>query len=341
MYCPYCGVDHDDATVVKSVEHVIPFGLGGSDALTMFTCDTANNNLGSSVDAPFMDFFPIQAKRFFLGLESTKGNAPVLDLGGKGWIDGKETPISYRITAESKELKVAKPSVVKTLGENGQENWQVSGDPAKVMEILKGKVRKQMAAGKTVTLEDGTLLTLDNIDQIFAARTTTTINPSVLKTLHYNHLISIRFFSKVALAMGHLYLGERFSRSAHADALRRNMNAETMDAVTQVGRVWPQTEHVEHLLQWCARPASHTVAIMDGDTPMLLVSLFGEIGGMIPLAPLPTDRLPMFSDNGKVWRIALPSRELTTFSIPELVVERMKILRGNAAEDEAEPTVRE
>lgn len=128
MYCPYCGVDHD-ATVVESVEHIIPYGLGGSDALTILTCDKANNDLGSSVDAPFMDFFPIQAKRFFLGLESTKGNAPVLDLGGTGWIDGRETPISYLITGESKELKVGKPTVVKTPGENGQERWKVSGDP--------------------------------------------------------------------------------------------------------------------------------------------------------------------------------------------------------------------
>ncbi len=322
MYCPYCGVDHDDATVVRSEEHIIPYGLGGSDALTMITCDTANNDLGSSVDAPFMDFFPIQAKRFFLGLESTKGSAPVLDLGGTGWIDGKETPISYRITGDSKELKVAKPSVVKTPGENGQEHWQVSGDPAKVMEILKGKVRKQMAAGKTVTLEDGTLLTLDNIGQILAARTTTTINPSVLKKLDYDHLISIRFFSKLALAMGHLYLGETFSRSAHADVLRHNMNAETMDEVTEVGRMWPQTEQVQASLDLFAKPDSHTVAIMDGDMPLLLVSLFGEIGATIRLAPAPSDGKLKFSDKGKVWRIALPSRELTTFSILEMVEAR-------------------
>lgn len=328
MYCPYCGVEHD-ATVVESVEHIIPYGLGGSDALTILTCDKANNDLGSSVDAPFMDFFPIQAKRFFLGLESTKGNAPVLDLGGTGWIGGKETPISYLITGESKQLKVGKPTVVKNPGDKGQEHWQVSGDPVKVMEILKGKVRKQMALGKTITLEDGTLLTLDNIDQIFAERKTTTTNPSVLKTLHYHHLISIRFFSKLALAMGHLHLGQAFSRTAHGDVLRRNMNAQTMEEVTLVGHVWPQTEHMEHVLQWIAREDCHSVAIMDGDTPMLLVSLFGEIGGMIPLAPLPAHRLPTLSDKGKVWRIALPSRELTTFSIPELVVERMKALRGD------------
>jgi hypothetical protein len=125
------------------------------------------------------------------------------------------------------------------------------------------------------------------------------------------------------------------------DVLRRNMSAQTMDEVTLVGRVWPQTEHIEHLLQWISRAECHTIAIMNGDTPILLVSLFGEIGGMIPLVPLPDNRLPMFSDKGKVWRIALSSRELTAFSIPELVVERLKILRGGVAEDEPEPRARE
>jgi hypothetical protein len=62
----------------------------------------------------FMDFFPARSERFFLGLESTKGNQPTLDLGGTGWIDGTEVPISYRISADFKELKIAQPSIVKT-----------------------------------------------------------------------------------------------------------------------------------------------------------------------------------------------------------------------------------
>ena len=76
MYCPYCGTTHDDETVIRSIEHVIPYGLGGSDDLTIITCDRSNNTLGSDVDAPFMDFFPVQCSRFFLGLKSVKGNEP-------------------------------------------------------------------------------------------------------------------------------------------------------------------------------------------------------------------------------------------------------------------------
>jgi hypothetical protein len=32
MYCPYCGIDHDDATIIRSVEHIVPYGIGGSDS---------------------------------------------------------------------------------------------------------------------------------------------------------------------------------------------------------------------------------------------------------------------------------------------------------------------
>src|SRR5438045_3300827 len=144
MYCPYCGTSHDDETVVTSIEHAIPYGLGGSDDLTIITCDLSNNTLGSNVDAPFMDFFPVRSKRFFLGLESAKGHKPTLDLGGAGWIDGKEVPISYLISGDSKELKVEDPKVVRTPMPDGSELWQVSGDPAKVREIVEGRLRKQM-----------------------------------------------------------------------------------------------------------------------------------------------------------------------------------------------------
>ena len=77
-----CGTTHDDETVVASIEHIVPYGIDGSDRLTITICRESNNDLGSEVDAPFMDFFPVRSKRFFLGLESTKGNPPTLDLNG-------------------------------------------------------------------------------------------------------------------------------------------------------------------------------------------------------------------------------------------------------------------
>jgi hypothetical protein len=135
MYCPYCGTDHEDDAIPFSKEHVVPYAIGGSNGLIIFTCAISKNNLGSKVDAPFMTSFPVASKRFFLGLESHNGNPPTFDLGGTGWVDDKEVPISYLISATTKELKIARPNIIRAPREDGSEQWHVSGDPAEVRRI--------------------------------------------------------------------------------------------------------------------------------------------------------------------------------------------------------------
>jgi hypothetical protein len=330
MYCPYCGITHDDATVVTSVEHIIPYGLGGSDDLTIITCDRSNNTLGSDVDAPFMDFFPVRSKRFFLGLKSTKGNEPTLDLGGTGWIDGNEAPISYLISSDSKELKIAEPKIVKTRKSEGSEHWQVSGDPAKVREIIEGKLRKQMKLGKTMTLQDGSPLRLEDLDKLFAENETVKQNPSVLKTIPFDYLMPIRFFSKLALAMGYLHFGETFSRSSVGETLRRHMTVEKWEDVRLPGAVWPETDSVKCILQVIAKEDHHVIAIMDGEPPALLVSLFGEYGAFLPFGDLAEGRYPITSGEGRVWRIQLPDRKLSRLTMSALIAERSEETRRRA-----------
>lgn len=322
MYCPYCGITHDNKTVVSSIEHVIPYGLGGSDDLTIITCDRSNNSLGSDVDAPFMEFFPVQSQRFFLGLESTKGNKPTLDLGGTSWIDGKEVPISYLISGDRKELMIAEPKIVKTPNSDGSEYWQISGAPAKVREIIEGKLRKQMKLGKTMTLQDGSNLHMEDIDKLFTGNATVIQNPSVLKTIQFDYLISIRFFSKLALAMGHLHIGEKFSRSSIGETLRRHMTVEKLEDVKLPGAIWPQTDSVKSMLQVIAKEDHHVIAIMDGKPPVLLVSLFGVYDAFLPLGELAEGQYPTASGEGTVWRIELPVRKLSRLTMSALIVER-------------------
>jgi hypothetical protein len=332
LYCPYCGIDHDD-TIVKSIEHVVPYSLGGSDELTIITCDKSNNDLGSDVDAPFANFFPVQGKRFFLGLESTKGNSPTLDLGGTGWIDGKEVAISYVISGGRKELKIATPQIVKRPTFDGNEHWQIFGDPAKVREIIAGKLQKQTKLGKTTTLQDGRILRLEDLDKLFAENEKITKDPSVLKTIQPDYyLISIRFFSKLALAIGHLHLGETFSRSPMGDLLRRHMKVTTMEEVRLRGAIWPETSSVKAMIQIIAKEDHHALAIMDGEPPALLVSLFGEFDAFIPLGELAQGRYPKASSEGTVWRIELPSRKVTMLTMGNVMVERSEEARRKTLE---------
>jgi len=323
MYCPYCGSTHDDETVATSIEHVIPYALGGSDDLTIVTCDRSNNTLGSEVDAPFIDFFPVRCKRFFLGLASAKGNEPTLDLGGTGWIGGEEVPVSRLISADHDELKIAKPRIVKAPNPDGSERWDVSGDPALVRGIVEGKLRKQMKLGKTTTLHDGTTLRLEDLDKLCAENEAVTQDPSVLKTIAFDRLVPIRFFSKLALAMGHLHFGEAFSRSVTAERLRRHMTVTRPEDVGRLGVIWPET-HSIRTLQVIARKDHHVIAIMDAEPPVLLVSLFGELDAFIHLGEAPEGRLPTASVEGTVWLLELPSRKLSRFKMTDWLRECRK-----------------
>ena len=332
MYCPYCGITHEDETVVTSIEHVIPYAIGGSNDLTIVTCKRSNNTLGSDVDAPFMNFFPVRCDRFFLGLKSADRRQPILDLGGIGCIEGKEVPISYVVSGDNKELKIARPNVLKTPSADGNEQWQVSGDPNEVCEIIRGKLRKQIKLGKTITLQDGSILREEDIDKRFAENVIVTQNPSVLKTIDFDYLMSIRFFSKLALAMGHLQFGEKFSRSSTGKTLRRHMTVQSLEDVTLAGAVWPQTDSVKRMLELIAKKDHHVIAIMDGEPPAILVSLFGTYDAFLPLGELTEERLPTNTSEGTVWRIELPSRSLSRFTMLDLIAERSEEARREARE---------
>jgi hypothetical protein len=193
MYCPYCGVDYDEATADRSVEHIIPYGLGGSDKLTILCCKKCNNDLGSKIDAPFMESFIVSSKRFLLGLRSHNGNPVTLDLGGTANIDQKEVQFTHEISGNAKKFGIARPTVTKTPQGDGRELWQVFGDPAQVREIIERVVRKKVALGKELTLDDGTPLRLENLDSVVAEKKTSFVNPSVVKTIKHDYLDFHRF----------------------------------------------------------------------------------------------------------------------------------------------------
>jgi hypothetical protein len=310
-----------------TIEHIVPFAMGGSDSFTITTCHASNSNLGSTVDAPFLDFFPVRSKRFFLGLESTSGNQPSIDLGGMGTIENKEVPISYFIQGDTKELKIAKPSIVKSKNADGTERWQVSGDPAQVRQIIEGKLRKQSNLGKTLTSDEGKVLELKDLDALFSGRELITENPAVVKTIHFDPTMPVRFFAKLALAVAHYHLGEAFSRSEAAERLRKHIDVTDYSFVSLSGAIFPYVDGIQGLLSVVGRPYYHTIAIVDGSPRFFIASLFGEFGALIQLDE-PTEGAPSQTDgHGTVWRIELPSRKLHKMTMNDLYDEREAVLQ--------------
>jgi hypothetical protein len=309
MYCVYCGMNHDES-VAFTDEHVVPYALGGSNALTIRACRESNNALGGLVDKPFIEIFPVRTNRFLFGLSATDGTEPTLDLGGKSQIHGKDVPVAYTITKNSKQLKIAAPTVTKSAA-GDWEHWIVSGDPEQVRQIIEGKLKSLKAKGKQMKNEAGEVLDLEDVDMLLSTSRVEHVNPSVLKTIDVNTLVCVRFFVKLALSTGHYVLGESFSRSVGADMLRRAMHAKDLETA-RIPRafIWPNIGGDEALFAWFRREDSHVLGVLQGEPSILVASLFGSYNAFIPLGPLEEGKTPKISDDGRILQIELPSRML-------------------------------
>jgi hypothetical protein len=309
MFCAYCGKNHDES-VRFTTEHVVPFAIGGSNAFTIRVCDTSNNSLGGLVDKPFIETFLVRSQRFFLGLSGTDGTEPTLDLGGKKQIDGKETDVTYLIrTDDSKQLKIASPTVTKTTVED-EERWSVSGDPTDVRRILEGKLKSLTADGKQMRDADGNVLGLDNLDAFLAASDVKTLDPSILKRFQFDWVEFVRFFSKLALATGHYVLGESFSRSARAEVLRNAMYTKDVQEAGIPGtHIWPYAQAAEKVLAPFRKENSHVLGVLNTEPPVFVTSLFGSFDAAVALGEPEMANASSASCSGRIFQIALPSRE--------------------------------
>lgn len=309
MFCAYCGENHDES-VLFTKEHVVPYAIGGSNAFTIRVCDTSNNSLGGLVDKPFIETFIVRSQRFFLGLSGTDGTEPTLDLSGKTQINGKEKDVTYLIrTDNSKQLKIASPSVTKTPTADG-EQWYVSGDPASVRRIVEGKLKSLMAEGKQMKDADGNVLGPDNLEAFVAASDVKTLNPSILKRLHFDWLEFVRFFAKLAIATGHYVSGESFSRSAWAEILRKAMHAkDPAEASIPGAHIWPYAQAAEKVLAPFRKDNSHVLGVLNTEPPVFVASLFGSFDATIALGEPERANVSSASCSGRVFHITLPSRE--------------------------------
>jgi hypothetical protein len=330
MYCVYCGKDHDESVPITR-EHIVPYSIGGANAFCIQVCADSNSSLGGLVDKPFIESFVVRSKRFFFGLLGTDGTEPTLDLSGQGVIGGREVAVTYRITSNDKQLRIASPTVEKKTVPEG-EQWSLSGDPESVKAILLGKLTSVQAKGGQITDLGGTVLDASNVDPFLKATLSTTLSPDIVKTIHFDYLQFRRFFAKLALAAGHYALGEPFSRSGHAQVLRQTMSAQNpKEAEIPGSRIWPDIEGGAEVFQHFHREDAQVLAAVNGSAPVFIASIFG-IDAVIPLAQIETGRsaIPPFSE--KVFVIDLPSRKLSEYTFHEYLVQRVRFLQNKPSD---------
>jgi HNH endonuclease len=327
MFCPYCGVDHDEDTPFSS-EHVVPYAMGGTNEFTIPVCETSNNEFGGQIDRPLIEFFPVRSGRFFLGLKGTDGTPPTLDLGGTTYLQGREVALKNLIGPDGKDMRLTGRVIERTSTTDG-EHWNLSDSPEAIRKALAGKIQDQAAKGKWVKNDKGELITLENLDEILAGGMEEIQNPCVLRKIDFDYLWTWRFFAKLVLAVGHYQFGEEFSRSERADQLWEVMRARALEEAVLAGAaISPETHSMPPQFAHFKTKGTHTIVITQGHPRLLMVSLFGWLDACIALDNVRASD-GMIPGEMQIFEISLPERKLSKYSLYEYI--QIRKARDNAS----------
>ncbi|NKC11718.1 MAG: hypothetical protein GKR94_05795 [Gammaproteobacteria bacterium] len=201
----------------STVEHIVPYALGGSDAFVIRYCSKqANNDFGRDIDAPFMALPLVGFSRYSLGLKGRSGQVP--DIVFNGECVELETPckVVFPFRGEPYANFGVSPS-------GSLESGKIcfSGSEERLRLAVKGLIKK--ATVKGFSLQSHTYSPILTIEDAFSEAKTESG-----ETLHFRlHFGYEDFFVpwakgivKIALGFGAFALGETWAFSPAADALR-------------------------------------------------------------------------------------------------------------------------
>lgn len=281
----------DDDTA--SIEHIIPWAIGGSNGLTIPDASkAANNDLGSEVDARFVDTLPLAIKRHQLQLRSQNGNiTPIVWRGSSP--DGAGSTVT--IHADGKvdidfDIVVNRPEK----GELGP--MLVSGSRERIEPILTGMLKGMKKRNEVAYSQDGNLL--ESLDDFWSASEQTLVDRVRMNVEYFNQEAWTRGVLKIALAAGHKILGPEWSFGPDAAVIRQTvMNPRDKWPKSPRGFIAGELDRSLRLALGktaAVRDANqHTVAVLPANergAGIAVISLFGGDG--VPEAVIGIGKLP-------------------------------------------------
>jgi len=322
----------------RSVEHIVPWALGGSNGCATNDVSTkANNDLGSEIDAPFSNLLPIAFHRHALKLEGQSGAIPPVVFDAVATKNG--TPAEVTFHADGRVEFVPKLRVDRNPIVAGAEKLSLGGGRVDVERVLKGMREKAERTGKKFHAITGEPLgsaadfeaqyEMVELDQF-----------KLLDVLprfpEFNQKVWARGIMKIALGVGHKVLGPEWTFGEWGGLLRRCLSDDESQ--------WPKRQlrgrlscklpgQISTILGMT--PAStdnyeHVVAILPADNLkplMMVVSLFGArsvpqavfgIGPPVAALRVPgNDTLPARLPLG--WRIRPSIRTAEPITVEEMV----------------------
>lgn len=314
-FCIYSGKTCSEDT--RSIEHIIPFSLGGTNRfVTNDVSRAANNGVGTRVDSAMINNFFMGQERWSRNIASADGHVPPLEFRGNVDIQGKPVRATCVIRADkSTEIRLA-PEV--------KSDWagltfSVSCDPADLPRIAADIERK----GKSKKL------TFKLLDHAVQQTSVSVAQPQMETGFVFNMTSMLPGFIKIALGAGHWVLGYAWSSSSHADLLRSAINAPEPVDWTKFpihGSAWPQSGQDAQGLRsiFFAGDDRHVVMVSNQNPLGCAILLFGKYDAMIQLAPgvWPSKDLP--AGSARVIVIDSRTRDLWTFELGEFIAKKQK-----------------
>ncbi len=185
--CPYTLKLLSDLDNVN-VEHIFPDAIGGVKDYSVKVSTDVNSELGTRIDAPLINSFPISILRFLNGIKSRSGK-PILKMKGSEVKSGREFEIEIPFEDEIK-IHIRKPVELASDKKSGT----IIIDPDKRDSFLKKFLDNHKRKGHTVRIDGETK---DQIDLIEAP-------------MEIDLLALKRAILKIAYLAVYYYLGDRF-----------------------------------------------------------------------------------------------------------------------------------
>lgn len=226
-HCIYAGTPlRDDVPSThpdsRSLEHIIPLSMGGSDDFTTRdVSQAANSRAGSEIDGPLINHMLIAMQRQMLGLTGHSGELPTVQIPISPLVAGSR-PGRLDIPPEGEAVPNFPPKVEGSLADAAATGKPliVEGEVSKARAVAEGLLRQAKAKGLKLASVDGKPLeTLEDLLDVGSRSTHDTLHGRLPWDDVFHPLE--RFALKVSIAYAHTVLGDRFSSSADADRLRR------------------------------------------------------------------------------------------------------------------------
>lgn len=274
--CVYClqalvPKEERESPLNPSLEHFIPWSLGGSNSFaTMDACTECNSTLGDSVDAATINQTLLAMIRQRFGITGYSGNVPDVVMPMRSMDTNEPGRMTIPPTGDVKYHH--NPVAVRQPHALGEELF-VAGSEEDVRKIVKGIAGKEAkrgrrlvdnSSGQTIDIDDSIANAVRETTNLYRAQAVVSL-PPIYRTM-----------AKAAYGLAHHMFGWRWTGSDDAANLRDAARGMTSDDAVVAMMRGIKVEFREKLPLCAGQRDHHVVAFLPGASPSIFVSMFGE-----------------------------------------------------------------